>query len=197
MIRLVFASVSVALMATGAAWGQDEGGLQFDTADAALTEAPQPLPAESEVLNNTPFGDWLVSCDAVSVSRVVCVLQQTLTVTETGQLVVRMLALPADDGGAILLAQVPIGVFLPTGPVFRLARGEDEMEEGQRDMVWQRCLGQICEAAVQLSAADMAAMADHDRMLFGYQIDPAAEPVIVGLDIASFTDGIAAIRPEG
>lgn len=168
-----------------------DGDLDLGTDETPLTAAPAQISAEGETLNNTLFGDWMVSCEAVSVSRVACSLRQQLTLTENDQLIVQMIAVPAEDGTAILLAQVPIGAYLPAGAVYRFDN-ENEGEE-QRSMIWQRCLGGLCEAAIQLDAEELARFAENDRLLFGYRPDIGAEPLIVALDISRFNEALAAI----
>lgn len=66
-----------------------------------------------DVANNTPFGDWRVSCDAVSVSQTFYQSEQQKSVLDTNELAGRFAAFTTLNGGAILLAQVPIGVYLP------------------------------------------------------------------------------------
>jgi invasion protein IalB len=146
----------------------------------------------SDVANNTAFGDWIVTCEAVTVRQNACRLVQELSLRETNELIARFIALPAVDG-AILLAQVPIGVYLPGGAVYRFA-GRDEIE--QREMIWQRCFGELCEAAVALDADELAVFAEADAMLFGFRADADVEPVILSVDISSFTQALEMIALE-
>lgn len=157
--------------------------------DAA--EAPAETVASTEIANNTAFGDWVVQCEAISVSRNICRIVQELTLVDSNDLVVRFIALPAADGTAILLAQVPIGVYLPGGAVYRLA---DREEDPQREMIWQRCLGDLCEAALQIETEEMASFTEAGAILFGYRPDIEAEPVIIRADMSRFAEAIEAIR---
>lgn len=144
-----------------------------------------------DVANNTPFGDWRVSCDAVSVSQTFCQLVQQQSVLDTNELAGRFAAFPAQNGGAILLAQVPIGVYLPGGAVFRL---DDNDATPQQEMVWQRCLGPICEAAILLDEATVSQMSSSGAMLFGYRMDSDAEPIVLRVNLNRFGEGIEALR---
>lgn len=155
--------------------------------ETTLATTPQP------VANNSTFGDWIVTCQAVTTRDTACRLVQEQSLTDTQQLVARFIALPAEDDAAVLLAQVPMGVYLPGGAVYRIA-GNEELE--QRSMVWQRCLGQLCEAAIQLDAEEIDMMAEGEAILFGYRMDAGAEPIILRVDTAAFADGVAAIRPQ-
>lgn len=166
------------------------GTLQAQNQDAAT---PQ-----NEVANNTAFGDWVVQCEAVTVSRTVCRLVQELTRTDDNALVVRFIALPTAEEDAILLAQVPIGAYLPGGAVYRLDNLDTDAVDpdpaAQREMIWQRCLGDLCEAAIAVSTQEMAAFTTEGGILFGYRPDVAADPVIVRADVSRFAEAINAIR---
>tara|TARA_R110002096_G_C14660778_1_gene727809 strand:- start:19147 stop:19692 length:546 start_codon:yes stop_codon:yes gene_type:complete len=147
----------------------------------------------AEVANNSRFGDWIVACEAITVSKNVCRLMQELTLTENNALVARFITFAGKEGDAILLAQVPIGVFLPGGAVYRIA--EDDTLE-QREMIWQRCLGELCEAAINLSAEEIELFGEKGAILFGYRSDANAEPIIVRVDTSEFPAAVAAITDK-
>ncbi|MFA5581400.1 MAG: invasion associated locus B family protein [Paracoccaceae bacterium] len=188
MRQYILAAAALPFLAFGAIAQETEAE------DAPLNTAPQITAPAADIPNNAMFGDWLVNCEAVSVTRVACSIVQQLSLSENNQLVVRMVAIPAPEGTAILLAQVPMGAYLPGGAVYRFDN-EDEAQE-QRSMIWQRCLGDLCEAAIQLDADEMALFAENDTLLFGYRPDVEAEPIVVGLDISQFNEAIAAISDQ-
>ncbi len=192
MKKTLLASIVLPFLAAPAL-AQDtssDGGLSVgDPGDAPLVLAPGASPEGAEVLNNTLFGDWLVSCEAITVTRVACSIVQQLSVAETDRLIVRMVAVPQGEDSAVLLAQVPIGAYLPGGAVYRFDGDDGE----QRSMVWQRCLGQLCEAAIPLDSEELAQFEAHDTLLFGYRPDIQAEPIIVALDISEFNTALRAI----
>ena len=103
------AALGLAAMATGSL-------AQENTA----TEA-----AATDVANNSVFGDWVMACEAVTVSRNMCRLVQEQSPRETGEMLARFIAVPVADG-VILLAQVPMGVYLPGGAVYRF-EGQDDV----------------------------------------------------------------------
>lgn len=148
---------------------------------------------DTEIGNGSTFGSWEVVCDAVTTQRVSCRLVQTQTLTETGELVVRMLVYPQPEGGALLIAQVPIGIYLPGGAVYRSEASEDAPVTG---LVWQRCLGEICEAALALDAAKVGELVASDAILFAYQVNPGEDRRVVRVDLAEFEAGLAAIQPK-
>lgn len=151
-----------------------------------LPQAPAGI-GPDEIANNTAFGDWVVICEAVTVRRTVCQLVQELTLRDSDQMLARFIALPVEEG-AVLVAQVPMGVYLPGGAVFRFA-GMDE--EPQREMIWQRCFADVCEAAIPLPEAELAVFARAEAMLFGFRMEPEAEPIILRVDVRRFAEAIA------
>ncbi|MFC0278220.1 invasion associated locus B family protein [Falsigemmobacter intermedius] len=178
-----FASLSaVALTAT----------LAFAPVAVAQTAAPEAAAPVQDLANYTAFGSWLVNCEALSVKRSVCRLTQELTLKDSGELVVRLVALPVKDG-ALLFAQVPQGVYLPGGAVYRIADKEDLP---QREMIWQRCLGGVCEAATGLDEAELETLSGAESVLFGYRMDADGEPLIVKVEMSRFSEGVAALRAQ-
>lgn len=89
------------------------------------------------------------------------------------------------------MAQVPIGVHLPGRAVFRL---DDNDTTPQQEMVWQRCLGPICEAAILLDEATVFQMGSSGAMLFGYRMDSDAEPIVFRVHLNRYGEGIEALR---
>jgi len=158
---------------------------------AFLAFGAAPAMAQDAVANNTAFGNWLVTCRAISTDQTECRLVQSLTRTADQSLVVRMIAAPREDGGAVLFAQVPLGVYLGAQP------GMDEVgatDGVSRPFVWQRCVKEVCEAARVLSAQEIADMTAAGKILFGYKPTANDDPLIVQIDTSQFAAGIDAIR---
>ena len=140
-----------------------------------------PLPGTAQEAQ--PFGDWVLVCDGGQPCRMV----QQQTVIETGALAVRLIAVKTSDG-AILAAQVPMGVHLPSGAVYRLRTPEDAP---QREMIWQRCMSDVCEAALPLDADELALFSQNDALLFAYRMSPNEEARIIQVSLNGFEDGLA------
>ena len=187
MKRLLGTILAASLLAAPALGDEKKPAAKPGAESAAAT----PAAAGTEIANNTAFGDWVVQCEAVTTSRNVCRIVQELTRVDSQELVVRFIALPAAEDTAILLAQVPIGVYLPGGAVYRL-EGKDDEE--QREMIWQRCLGDLCEAALSITPEEMAQFTESGGVLFGYRPDIEAEPVIVRADVSGFAAAVGALR---
>ena len=151
-----------------------------------------PLAAqENTVPNGSAIGNWVVNCEAVSTTTTACTVRQTLSLTETNQNLLRLIAAPRSDGGALLIAQVPMGVHLPGGAVFR-ASGEDAAP--QREMVWQSCGGSVCEAAILLTAEDLAGLSSEPGHLFGYRLNATDDPLILEVSLSDLAPALDAIR---
>lgn len=144
-----------------------------------------------DVANNTAFGDWIVNCEAVTVSQTACRLVQVLSNSADDSLVVRLIALPGAEDTVVMLAQVPMGVYLPGGVVFR-PEGTEDAE--QSEMVWQRCLGQLCEAAIALTPDYLDAFTQSGAILLGYRMTLEGQPLIVRVDVSRFAEAVDAIR---
>ncbi|WP_316016033.1 invasion associated locus B family protein [Roseobacter sp. HKCCA0434] len=148
-------------------------------------------PQSSGVIpNNASFGGWQVTCEAVGVGQTSCNLVQTLLRADDETLLLRLLVTRLGED-LVLLAQTPIGVYLPSGAVYQV-EGDDTP---QRDMVWQRCLGPLCEAALALDEEEIARIGE-GTMLFGYRPGPGAEPVILQVTLDGLGEGIASVFPE-
>lgn len=166
-------------------------GCMIVSAGAAAAQDSAATPAaDAEIRNGQQIGDWVVNCDAVTVRQTVCRLVQEQSLRDGGELVARFIAVPVVDG-AILLAQVPMGVYLPGGAVYRFA--DNETEE-QRDMIWQSCAGEICEAAAPLDDAELALFADHSDILFGFRRTAEDDPVVLRVNIDGFAEAIGNLR---
>ena len=149
---------------------------------------------QGEIANGAAFGDWRVSCDALSNARTACRVVQTQNVAQTGQLVANFLAYPLEGGEALFVAQVPMGVYLPAGAVYR---PQEPADSDQRELIWQRCGGEICEAALQMDGAEVTGLSASGAILFGYQMDPGSPPVITRVDMTGFDEALAALAGDG
>ena len=158
-----------------------------------LALAPAAALAQGPVANDTAFGDWRVACRAVTTDQTECRLVQTVTRTSDKSLVVRLIAVPRTDTGVVLVAQMPMGVFLGARPAMRL---EGSPEGSEISFAWQRCVKDICEAAVPLTDAQLADMMKAGKVLFGYKAKPADKPLVVRLNVAQLDTGLAAIAPK-
>ena len=179
------AAIFALAMAASVASGQESA-----VPDGATEEAADAVADPMDIPNNTAFGDWILTCEAATVRRTVCRLVQEQSLRETGEIIARFIAAPVADG-AILLAQVPMGVYLPGGAVYRFA--ENEALE-QREMIWQTCTQGLCEAAAPLDEEELALFAEEEALLFGFRPAADAEPVILRVDISRFGEAMDMLR---
>jgi len=161
-------------------------------ADTAAAPAA-PAGTAGGVANDTAFGDWRVACRALGADQTDCRLVQTLTRTADQTLVVRFIAVPRPEGGTVMVAQMPMGAFLAQKPALRMVEPKDSPEQA---FTWQRCFKDVCEAAIVLSADEVAAMSKGDKALFGYKIDPKADPIVAPVNMGQLDTGLAAVTPK-
>lgn len=159
-------------------------------AEVAQKAAPAETGTPGDIANNTAFGDWVVSCQAATVKKTVCRLVQEQRVKNSNQLLARFIAIPAKDG-AVLIAQVPMGVYLPGGAVYRF-EGKDDLK--QRDMVWQTCLNGVCEAAAPLSADELKLFGENKAILFGYKPTADGKPVVLRVSVEQFNKALEVLK---
>ena len=161
---------------------------------ALLPLAPataQDTPPAAPAANGQAFGNWILRCQALGVAQTQCNLVQELTLAETGAMIVRLIVTEL-QGGPTLVAHVPIGAYLPSGLVYQVEGDETE----QKEMVWQRCLGSICEGALAMDEDEVARLSS-GTLLVGYRPAPGVEPVVLRVGLDGFGEGVAAIFGEG
>ncbi|PFG64450.1 invasion protein IalB [Thioclava sp. ES.031] len=159
-------------------------------AEVAQKAAPAQSGAQADIANNTAFGDWVVSCQAATVKKTVCRLVQEQRTKSSNQLLARFIAMPAKDG-AVLIAQVPMGAYLPGGAVYRF-EGKDNVK--QRDMVWQTCMNGVCEAAAPLSTDELKLFAENKAILFGYKPTATGKPVVLRVSVEQFNKALDVLK---
>ena len=183
-LKRTLAAAAFGLIAVQVAFAQE-------TTEEVPADISAALEQSAAIANNSAFGGWIVNCEAITVNSTSCRLIQQLSRTEDNSLIVRMVVVPAGDGSHLMIAQTPSGVYLPGGAVYRFAENE---EVEQREMIWQRCIGDTCEAAARLDAEELALFDANATLLFGYRPDVTSEPIIVPMDISQFGEAIAALN---
>jgi invasion protein IalB len=172
--------------------------MKFPLALAAMILAgPALSQGETErVMNGQAFGAWTVSCEAIAAGETVCVLNQQL-VRDTDQVfLAQFLALWSDDGTKrYILARVPTGVYLPFGMALKPEASEGETD--LRQMVWQSCNGQICEALVEFGPEEIAAFVGPEiTVLASYQPGLGKDPVVFRFSMDGIVEGMDALHPN-
>ncbi len=163
------------------------------TAGQSNSNAGNQTASKQELRNNTPFGDWLFTCEVVTLAQITCQLGQQLTVRDSQQLLLSLVvASGANDGEFLLIAQTPEGVFLPSGLVFSFVGAPES--NGQGEMIWQRCEQGLCEAALALGPRELSDFYRYQTMHFGYRPALGAKPIILPVDISEFEGAIRALE---
>lgn len=154
--------------------------------DAAETEAP------ARIANGQRFGSWTLSCQAIAMNETSCILEQTLMRSSDNAFLARLLAFWTPDGEkAVLAAQAPLGVHLPSGFVFRVGESEDVST-----MTWQTCNQNICEAVIELDEALLDQVSAPETPITASYLPPAStEPVVFRLSMDGLKEGLEALKP--
>lgn len=159
---------------------------------------PEPLPAAAaaRLANGTRFGTWTLGCEAVAVGETACLLSQRVARSSDGAFLADFMLFPNPqaEGEVYLAARVAAGVYLPSGFVLR---GESAPEDSQRQLVWQTCVGEVCEGLLSLPAADVAALEAGGDVIAAYRPSVQSEAVIFRFSVAGAEAGLEALARAG
>jgi invasion protein IalB len=162
-------------------------------AQAAAPSEPQPAPSP----NSTPSpnasppagGGWVSKC--VSESRqspVDCSIEQTVVLTNTGQLVASVLVrVPTDTRQPVMMIQVPVGLYLPAGLSLQIDDGKAQ------PVPLQTCDLKGCYAGMQVGPELIAALKAGKRLTMTFQ-NMAKTNVAVPLALDNFADAYQKIQ---
>jgi len=141
------------------------------------------------------FGDWIFACKALGPEKTVCAIVQNIDYqTEQVQkrlltLTVRRLQSPeSKTSKTILLARLPLGIFLPSGVAARI----DETE--QFPMFVQTCSQMGCEAVVELDKQKLRGMKAGKKLFIGFKVQANSKVVTIPASLIGFSKGIAVLK---
>jgi len=127
------------------------GGL----AQTAQQKQPAPqgaAPAQSGQQQPRPPAIWVVSCDDNN-GRLDCRAGQSVFIKNTGQRILSVaVRVPPDTKKPVMLIQVPLGVYLPSGASLQI--GADEA----KTLPFKGCDRNGCVAEYAITEAEIAAM---------------------------------------
>jgi invasion protein IalB len=163
---------------------------------AAAPPASKPqTPAASESqppsANHAPpsAGGWVAKC--VSESRqspIECSMEQTVVLTNTGQLVASVLVrVPTDTHQPVMMIQVPVGLFLPAGLNLQIDEGKPQ------PVPLQTCDVKGCYAGMQISPELIASLKTGKRLTMTFQ-NLAKNNVVVPMALDNFADTFQKIQ---
>jgi invasion protein IalB len=136
-----------------------------------------------------PTGSWIARC--VSESRqspVECSMEETVTLTSTGQLLASMLVrVPADTRSPVVVVQVPSGLFLPAGLNLQVDEGKPQ------PLPLQTCDQKGCYALMPMTADLLASLKSGKRLTITYQ-NMAKSNVTVPLALDNFAEAYQKIQ---
>jgi invasion protein IalB len=164
---------------------------------ATSQQAPAPKPptaaageTQPPAANHPPSpGGWVAKC--VSESRqspVECSMEQTVVLTNTGQLVASVLVrVPTDTHQPVMMIQVPVGLFLPAGLNLQIDDGKPQ------PVPLQTCDLKGCYAGMQISPELVASLKSGKKLTMTFQ-NLAKNNVVVPMALDNFADTFQKIQ---
>jgi invasion protein IalB len=150
-----------------------------------------PVASEPQPPNPTPpaGGGWISKC--VSESRqspVECSMEQTVVLTNTGQLLASLLVrVPTDTHQPVMMVQLPVGLYLPAGLNLQVDDGKPQ------PIPLQTCDVKGCYAGTQISAELIASLKTGKRLTLTFQ-NLAKNNVVVPIALDNFADAYQRIQ---
>lgn len=137
------------------------------------------------------IGDWVFSCRALSATRTVCALNQTIVESKSKKAVLQLaLRKLGKERRLALVVNVPLGVYLATGIGGKVDEGE------QFSLVWQSCNSQGCQAALGIDDMLKQAMKAGSKLFIGFKPRPDAETFTVSASLKGVTAGLTALDAD-
>jgi invasion protein IalB len=148
--------------------------------------------APADVTNGQSFGAWTVSCQALGMNKTSCVLQQQLLRSSDRAFLARLVVFWSADGARrFLAAQVPVGAYLPAGFALKA-----EASETPKELTWQSCNKQICEALIELDDATLQELSgEGQENIASYRPSLQADPLVFRCSMTGAQEGLAALKP--
>jgi invasion protein IalB len=162
------------------------------TAPAQKSAPASPAASEPQPPPNPTLpagGGWISKC--VSESRqtpVECSMEQTVVLTNTGQLLAAVLVrVPTDTHQPVMMVQLPVGLYLPAGLNLQVDDGK------LQPIPLQTCDVKGCYAGIQISAELIASLKTGKRLTLTFQ-NLAKNNVVVPLALDNFADAYQKIQ---
>jgi invasion protein IalB len=158
---------------------------------ASKPQTPAATESQPPSANHAPptAGGWVAKC--VSESRqspVECSMEQTVVLTNTGQLVASVLVrVPNDTHQPVMMIQVPVGLFLPAGLNLQIDEGKPQ------PVPLQTCDLKGCYAGMQITPELIASLKAGKRLTMTFQ-NLAKNNVAVPLGLENFADAFQKIQ---
>lgn len=171
-------------------------GFQVSAQETAASSVDATVADETvaaRVANGTRFGNWTLTCEALAVGETACVLNQRIARSSDGVFLSDFLMFwnPRAEDEIFLAARVAEGAYLPAGFAIR---GESAADDAQRDLTWQSCSGDLCEALTAFTSDEIAALEDGGDVIAGYRPSLQSEAVIFRFSMVGAGAGLDALK---
>jgi len=203
---LTLGTIAMLSVAGHSATAQQPPARLAQTAPAPKAPAPKASPPANQKANpptqpstaeqqpspkiNLPAGaGWGSRCASQSrQSAIECSIEQTLTLSNTGQLLASVvIRVPADTRQPVMMIQVPVGLYLPAGLTLQIDENKPE------PLAFQTCDLKGCYGGNSVSPEMLAAMKGGKRFTITFQ-NLAKENISVPLTLENFADAYQKIQ---
>ncbi|MFT5720674.1 MAG: invasion protein IalB [Motiliproteus sp.] len=134
------------------------------------------------------FGDWLFECQALAANKTNCMLSQTLINKESKQRVLRLaLSNIQDSKGLVLIAVLPLGIYLPSGVTLNTEKGT------VIPLNLQTCTQQGCIATSALSSKHIKAIKAENELVVAFSVNKNT-PVTLPVSLNGVSAGLKEIN---
>lgn len=130
------------------------------------------------------FLDWSVESSADR-----CIAITRILLRDSGTPLLSLSLSLRADGGALMLAEVPVGASLRDGIVWLPAPGRPG-----RALEWQNCTPDACIATDNLTAADLNTLRPRRAISVAFRPLPASPPLVTPVSLMGLTRALAAVE---
>jgi invasion protein IalB len=189
--RVLMASCAVAVLLSGAALyfyplssGVAQTAQEKQPTPGAATETPtQPAPGQAA----PPQPTWAMNCGNTP-QGLDCRAVQSLFLKNTGQRLLSVVVhVPADTKKPVLLMQLPLGVYLPSGATLQIGKSE------AKSVAFKSCDQFGCIAEYPITEAEIAAISKGSDLTITMQ-NLRKEPVTVTVPSLGFAAAYAKVK---
>ncbi|MEJ1376490.1 MAG: invasion associated locus B family protein [Candidatus Sedimenticola sp. (ex Thyasira tokunagai)] len=138
------------------------------------------------------FGNWLHECESGSEEKRICALTHTVHSTDSKGVILKLtIRKLGSEQTPVLVALVPLGIYLPAGVVAMVDSSP------QFPLVVQRCTVQGCEAFSPLDPKQLWRLKAGKRLLIGFKARRGPSTVTLPVSLSGVSDGLQAMGWKG
>lgn len=138
------------------------------------------------------FGDWLHECETGSDDKPICALTHTVTSSDgEGTLLKLTIRKLGTEQKPVLVALVPLGIYLPSG-VVGMADASPQFS-----LVLQTCTVLGCEAIFPMNPKQLWRLKAGKQLVIGFKAQRGSSTVTLSISLAGVSEGLLAMGWRG